>query len=218
MSIQLDNYKKLTSIAKHYHAQLIAVSKLKPIADIQELIQLGHKAFGENYVQELTEKQHTIAENIEWHFIGHLQSNKVKYIHEFVHLIHGIDSLKLLNEVNKQAEKSGQINDCLLQLFIADEDTKFGLNEAEAAEIMNLKEKGDLKNIRIRGLMGMASFTEDKQQLKTEFSGLKTMFDQFKNHQTFDTLSMGMSADYPIALDCGSTMIRIGSALFGERI
>ncbi len=217
MSINLENYQKINSLIAPYHAQLVAVSKTKPVEDILSLMQEGQIAFGENYVQELTEKHEAIPENIEWHFIGHLQSNKVKYIHEFVHLIHGIDSLKLLNEVNKQAEKSGRTSDCLLQIFIADEATKFGLDEKEATEILELKEKGQLNNIRIRGLMGMASFTEDQQQIKNEFSGLKKLFDQFKQQPYFDTLSMGMSGDYQIALDCGSTMIRIGSALFGAR-
>lgn len=217
MSINIDNYRKLKNIVSNYNAQLIAVSKTKPVDDIKALMQEGQIAFGENYVQELTEKHEAIPENIEWHFIGHLQSNKVKYIHKFVHLIHGIDSLKLLQEVNKQAEKSGHTADCLLQIFIADEATKFGLDEKEAEDILMLKEKGQLNHIRIRGLMGMASFTEDTHQIKNEFSGLKKIFDQYKSQAHFDTLSMGMSGDYQIALDCGSTMIRIGSALFGAR-
>ncbi|MEK7227148.1 MAG: YggS family pyridoxal phosphate-dependent enzyme [Bacteroidota bacterium] len=197
---------------------LIAVSKTKPVEDILELYNLGHRDFGENYVQEMTEKAARLPKDIRWHFIGHLQSNKVKLIAPFVQLIHGVDSLKLLKEINKEAEKNNRVIDCLLQIHIAQEETKFGLDEEELDSI--LKEFGDLKmeNVRVVGLMGMASFTGDMGKVKEEFQSLRKIFERFKAHDSrLTTLSMGMSSDYKIAIEEGSNMVRIGSLLFGER-
>ena len=217
MSINLINYQKIKSIADSYLAQLVAVSKTKPLSDILELHQKGQIVFGENYVQELADKFKEGPSTIDWHFIGHLQSNKVKYIQPIVKLIHGVDSEKLLMEINKQATKNNSISNILLQVYIAQEESKFGLDENELTAILEKYYNGNYKNIRIKGLMGMASFTEDQSQIKKEFTELKQIFDRHKSNDEFDTLSMGMSSDYQIALDCGSTMIRIGSALFGER-
>ena len=221
MSINIDNYNKILATALKYNAKLIAVSKTKPIEDIKELYTIGQKDFGENYVQELIEKEPEISKNIHWHFIGHLQSNKVKSIIPFIHLIHGVDSYKLLQEINKQAEKLGIEVDCLLQIHIAKEETKFGFDESEVEELMLLPTTTDLLNINIRGVMGMATLTSDKAQIKSEFIQLKSIFDNCKLMspipKSFNVLSMGMTSDYEIALDCGSNMIRIGSAIFGER-
>jgi pyridoxal phosphate enzyme (YggS family) len=206
------------------HVTLIAVSKLKPASDIQLLYDLGQRDFGENYVQELSEKQPVLPADTRWHFIGHLQSNKVKYIAPFVHLIHTVDSLKLLAEINKQAQKCGRTIDVLLQMYIANEETKFGLDDEE---IMNLvaqyaAQKNELQNVRICGLMGMATNTEDEQQVHVEFAHLRNTFNKlaegpFKGQPHFAICSMGMSADHGIAIQEGSTMVRIGSMLFGER-
>ncbi|CAN5620197.1 YggS family pyridoxal phosphate-dependent enzyme [soil metagenome] len=221
MAVQLENYIRIKEKAATHKATLVAVSKTKPLADLQLLYDQGQIDFGENYVQELNEKESLFSKNAHWHFIGHLQSNKVKNIASFVHLIHGIDSYKLLTEVNKQAQKSGRVINCLLQVHIASEETKFGFDESEVEELMNNPELTALEHIQICGLMGMASFTEDKNQIKKEFSGLKKIFDNSRimslDPLAFNILSMGMTSDYEIALDCGSTMIRIGSALFGER-
>ncbi|MFM7014715.1 MAG: YggS family pyridoxal phosphate-dependent enzyme [Bacteroidota bacterium] len=217
MSINLVNYEKIKSIAERYHAQLVAVSKTKPLDDILALHHEGQIIFGENYVQELTDKFKEAPTSIDWHFIGHLQTNKVKYIQPIAKLIHGVDSEKLLSEINKQASKNNSISNILLQIHIAQEETKFGLDENELAEIIKKITVGNYPNIKVKGLMGMASFTDDRNQIKKEFDFLKTVFDSHKIDKDFDTLSMGMSSDYQIALDCGSTMIRIGSALFGER-
>jgi len=210
-------------------AQLIAVSKTKPAEDIKELYNLGQRDFGENYVQELVDKQTTLPADIRWHFIGHLQSNKVKYIAPFVHLIHGVDSLRLLKEIDKQAARSGRVIACLLQVFIAREETKFGLDEQELAEVMKVfthdgaeeSGSGELKNVRVAGLMGMASFTEDPEKIRSEFRTLRSLFDKyFSSAAVPDTpsiLSMGMSGDYKIAVEEGSNMVRIGSLLFGKR-
>lgn len=197
---------------------LVAVSKTKPAEDIQALYDLGQRDFGENYVQELVEKHEQLPKDIRWHFIGHLQSNKVKYIAPFVHLIHGVDSFNLLKEVNKQALKNNRIIDCLLQVHIAKEETKFGFDAHELSELHELHE---LKNIGIVGLMGMASFSDDTNLVRNEFSSLKILFDKYVLQPTANfkpqTLSMGMSNDYKIALKEGSNMVRIGSLLFGER-
>jgi pyridoxal phosphate enzyme (YggS family) len=202
-------------------ATLVAVSKTKPVGDIKELYDLGHRDFGENYVQELVDKEAQLPKDIRWHFIGHLQSNKVKYIVPFVALIHGVDSLKLLTEINKQAAKNNRIIDVLLQIHIATEETKFGLNETELDELINLSTNQPFNAVRICGLMGMASFTDDMNKVRTEFQYLKTIFDKYAQPQTsnlkLQTLSMGMSSDYKIAMEEGSTMVRIGSLLFGER-
>ncbi|GMV77617.1 MAG: YggS family pyridoxal phosphate enzyme [Chitinophagaceae bacterium] len=194
---------------------LVAVSKIKPIEDILALYNLGQKDFGENYVQELVDKQSQLPTAIRWHFIGHLQSNKVKYIAPFVHLIHGVDSFKLLQEINKQAAKNNRIIKCLLQVHIAQETTKFGFGLNELNDLSMLQ---NLPNIQVVGLMAMASFSEDKQLVRNEFKQLKKLFDTLKIAQPqFSILSMGMSDDYTIALEEGSTMIRIGSLLFGKR-
>ena len=217
MSINKEKYQKILADLNS-KATLVAVSKTKPVEDIIELYNLGQRDFGENYVQELVDKYGQLSKDIRWHFIGHLQSNKVKYLASFVHLIHGVDSSSLLKEINKQALKNNRIIDCLLQIHIAKEETKFGLDEKELHELSQLHE---LKNIRITGLMGMASFTEDNHLIIQEFSLLKKLFDEYTQLSTFNfqlsTLSMGMSADYKFALDAGSNMVRIGSLLFGSR-
>ena len=205
------------------HVTLVAVSKTKPVSDLMEAYDAGQRIFGENYVQELVEKQQELPKDIQWHFIGHLQSRKVKLIAPFVSLIHGVDSMKLLEEINKQALKNHRIIDCLLQIHIAEEETKFGLNENELNEILHFvqNDKEGMKNIRIVGLMGMATFTDNQQQIKKEFTYLKSIFDKTNQHQTsnfkLQNLSMGMSGDYPLAIKCGSTMVRIGSSIFGRR-
>ncbi len=200
---------------------LVAVSKTKPTSDILEAYQAGQRIFGENKVQELVEKYKKLPQNIQWHMIGHLQSNKVKYIAAFIHLIHGVESLKLLQEINKQALKNKRTINCLLQLYIAQEETKFGLSEPEFISLISSNEFKALKNIKIVGLMAMASFTDNKTQIQTEFKALKTIFDTYKHQKitNFDLqiLSMGMSSDYQIAIECGSTMVRIGSSIFGGR-
>lgn len=205
------------------HVTLVAVSKTKPISDLMEAYEAGERVFGENYVQELVDKHEQMPKDIEWHFIGHLQSRKVKLIVPFVSLIHGVDSLKLLEEINKQALKNNRIVDCLLQIHIAEEDTKFGLDEIELSEILKQvqNDKENFKNIRIVGLMGMATFTENQNQIEKEFKHLETIFDKYKHLETsnlkLQTLSMGMSGDYQLAISCGSTMVRIGSSIFGNR-
>lgn len=200
---------------------LVAVSKTKPIDQILKLYEKGQRAFGENYVQELVEKQALLPHDIQWHFIGHLQTNKVKYIAPFVHLIHGIDSLKLLKEVNKEAVKNKRSINVLLQIHIAQEETKFGLNEQELEELITQLQKHPLEYVRIIGLMGMASFSENSEQIRSEFHYLKSLFSRYQSvhlpNFEMKQLSMGMSSDYKIALSEGSTMIRIGSLLFGSR-
>lgn len=206
---------------------LVAVSKTKPNADLMEAYNAGQRIFGENYVQELVEKQEQLPNDIQWHFIGHLQSRKAKLITPFVSLIHGVDSLKLLQEINKQAQKNNRVIDCLLQVHIADEETKFGLDEKELEEILKQfldsarSDNNEFKNVRIVGLMGMATFTEDQNQVKKEFQYLKSLFDKYAKLNTenwqLNTLSMGMSGDYELAISCGSTMVRIGSSIFGSR-
>jgi len=200
---------------------LVAVSKTKPISDLKEAYEAGQRVFGENKIQEMTQKWEVLPKDIQWHMIGHVQRNKVKYMAEFVSLIHGIDSLKLLKEINKQAKKHNRTIDCLLQVHIAEEDTKFGLSESELHKIIASDECKALENITIVGLMGMATFTSDENQVEKEFTVLKSIFDRLKNKNTknikIDTLSMGMSGDYKIAIQKGSTMVRIGSSIFGTR-
>jgi pyridoxal phosphate enzyme (YggS family) len=220
-------YKSIMKSLQQKKISLVAVSKTKPVADIQALYDLGQRDFGENFVQEAAAKQARLPGDIRWHYIGHLQSNKVKSLAAFVHLVHGVDSLNLLVEINKQAQKKNRIINCLLQVHIAQEETKFGLNEAEVQEILN--HAVALKNICVCGLMGMASFTDDMQMIRTEFRYLKSIFDkyfssslvnseaQISNVEQQPILSMGMSSDYAIAIEEGSTMIRIGSLLFGNR-
>ena len=223
MSVNTIAYKELKNVLDAQNVTLIAVSKTKPAEDIQELYKLGQRDFGENYVQELVDKYGQLPKDIRWHFIGHLQSNKVKYIASFVHLIHGVDSMSLLKEINKQAAKQNRVIDCLLQVYIAKEETKFGLDETELGEIIagGKNELHEFKNIRIVGLMGMASFSDDLNIVRTEFRNLKRIFDANAQPSTtnyqLSTISMGMSGDYKIAIEEGSTMIRIGSLLFGER-
>ncbi len=217
MSINKEKYNEVIKELSG-KATLVAVSKTKPVEDIKALYDLGHRDFGENYVQELTQKYEQLPKDIHWHFIGHLQSNKVKYIAPFVHLIHGVDSLNLLKEINKQALKSSRVINCLLQIHIAKEETKFGLDENELHELLRIIPITELTNLRITGLMGMASFSDNIELVRTEFKYLKSLFVKFNiPHSTFNILSMGMSADYKIALEEGSNMVRIGSLLFGSR-
>ena len=220
MPINKLTYEQLTADLGSHHVTLVAVSKTKSVDEIKELYDLGHRDFGENYEQELVDKQLHLPKDIHWHFIGHLQSNKVKKIAPFIHLIQSVDSLKLLKEINKQAEKNNRIINCLLQVHIGEEETKFGLDERELGTLMdaNESELSQLKKVKVCGLMGMASFTDDMDKVKSEFQYLKTLFDKFKrNHSTFEILSMGMSADYSVGVEEGSTMVRIGSLIFGER-
>jgi pyridoxal phosphate enzyme (YggS family) len=205
------------------HVKLVAVSKTKPAEVIQEAYHTGHRIFGENKAQELFVKQPLLPKDIEWHFIGHLQTNKVKYITSFVNMIHSIDSLKLLSEVNKQALKFNRMIDCLMQFHIASEKTKFGLDYQEARDILNSANFKTLKNIRICGVMGMATYTRDVTVVRKEFRNLKSIFDKLKDkffaeNEYFSEISMGMSDDFKIAIEEGSTIVRIGSALFGDRI
>lgn len=213
MSINIEKYKEIITTLKG-KVSLVAVSKTKPIEDILALYNEGQRDFGENYVQELVDKQAALPNDIRWHFIGHLQSNKIKYIAPFVHLIHGVDSLNLLAAINKEAKKNNRIIDCLLQVHIATEETKFGFDESELA---NLKIT-EFENVNIKGLMGMASFSEDMELVRSEFKKLKNLYDNPSiGNSNFSILSMGMSGDYTIAIDEGSNMVRIGSLLFGER-
>ena len=215
MSINTIGYKNILE-ELNGKANLIAVSKIKPIQDIQELYNLGQRDFGENYVQEIVDKQSKLPADINWHFIGHLQSNKVKYIAPFIHLIHGVDSYNLLKEINKQALKNNRIINCLLQVHIAEEETKFGFAIDEIEK--QLPEFFNLKNVQIKGLMGMASFSEDIEMVKAEFRSLQLLFNKVSIQQpSFNILSMGMSGDYKIAVQEGSNMVRIGSLLFGSR-
>lgn len=203
------------------HVTLVAVSKTKPIADIKEAYDAGQRVFGENKVQEMVTKHDELPKDIQWHMIGHLQRNKVKYMAHFVDLIHGVDSFKTLKEIDKQAKKHDRVINCLLQAHIAQENTKFGFSFNEMDEIINSDEFKDLNNIKVVGLMGMATFTDNQNQIKEEFNSLKSYFDSKKSlkSENFDlkTLSMGMSGDYQLAIDCGSTMVRIGSSIFGVR-
>ena len=197
---------------------LVAVSKTKPVSDLMEAYEAGQRIFGENKVQEMTEKWEQMPKDIEWHMIGHVQTNKVKYMAEYVSLVHGVDSLKLLLEINKQAKKYNRVIDVLLQMHIAEEETKFGLDEQELDEILEMLKQVQHDNIRIIGLMGMATFTDNQEQIKKEFLHLKSIFDKFqKENSKFQVLSMGMSGDYQLAIECGSNMVRIGSSIFGSR-
>lgn len=203
---------------KPYHASLVAVTKTKPVEMIKEAYDCGHKIFGENYVQEMKEKYDQLPKDIEWHFIGHLQSNKVKHIASFVKLVQSVDSLSLLKEINKQAQKNNRVIDCLLQIHIAEEETKFGLSFQEAEELLSSTEIKTFENISIKGLMGMATLTGDEKQIRKEFKSLNAFFQKLQTpNSELQTLSMGMTSDYKIALEEGSNMVRIGSAIFGER-
>ena len=224
MTLDKAAYKKIIAELTPKNVTLVAVSKTKPVSDIKELYDLGHRDFGENYVQELVEKQVQSPDDIRWHYIGHLQSNKVKYIAPFVHLIHGVDSLKLLLEIDKQARKNNRVIQCLLQVHIAQEETKFGFSDAELTEIMEdlhkAKLSGELQHVEVTGLMGMASLTEDMEQVRKEFKYLRLLYTQVAQLQvqnTIQTLSMGMSNDYQVAIEEGANMVRIGSLVFGSR-
>jgi PLP dependent protein len=218
-------WKQIKEELDSKNVTLVAVSKTKPVADIKALYDLGQRDFGENYVQELVDKQAALPKDIRWHYIGHLQTNKVKYIAPFVHLIHAVDSFKLLEEINKHAEKNNRTIDVLLQLHIAEEETKFGQDEKELLDILEYYEaqKDQLRNVRVCGVMGMATFTDDEEQIRSEFKRLYSFFDNrrrtnFLLKDYFSICSMGMSSDYRIAIDEGSTLVRIGSLLFGERV
>jgi pyridoxal phosphate enzyme (YggS family) len=221
MSVDVERYQSLLQYCEQRKVKLVAVSKTKPVEDIMTLYQLGQRDFGENYVQELVAKQPQLPSDIRWHFIGHLQSNKVKYIAPFVYLVHGVDSLKLLKEIDKQAQKNNRTIGCLLQMHIAKEETKFGLNEKELKDILFSADLSTLQHIRVNGLMGMASFSDNTALVRSEFEMLLHVFKQYQSHTTpncrFETLSMGMSGDFEMAVDCGSNMVRIGSLLFGQR-
>ncbi len=216
MSIQTNLSNIRTELPSH--VTLVAVSKTKPIEDLIQAYQSGQRVFGENKIQEMAEKYQKMPKDIQWHMIGNIQRNKVKYMASFVDLVHGVDSLKLLNEINKQAEKNKRIINCLIQIKIAQENTKFGMSFDEAKNLISSKEVKKLKNISIVGLMGMASFTQDKTQIKKEFKTLKSNFDNLqKIASNLMILSMGMSGDYTLAIENGSTMIRLGSSIFGAR-
>ncbi|ERJ57242.1 YggS family pyridoxal phosphate-dependent enzyme [Sphingobacterium paucimobilis] len=202
---------------------LVAISKTKPVEDIQEAYNAGQRIFGENMVQELVEKQEKLPQDIQWHLVGHLQTNKVKYIAPFISLIQSVDSLKLLAEINKHAIKHKRVIDCLLQVDIAQEDTKFGLDHPEVIELLESEEFKAMKNVRIRGLMGIATNTEKEKEVKEEFYELKMLFDgikvsYYRKEDSFDTLSMGMSSDYKLAIEQGGNMVRLGSTIFGKRV
>ena len=219
MSIKTNLLEIKSSIPEH--VTLVAVSKTKPVSDLMEAYEAGQRIFGENKIQEMEEKFNEMPKDILWHMIGHVQTNKVKFMVPFVSLIHGVDSLKLLQEIDKQAAKSNRVIDCLLQMHIAEEETKFGLDNSELDEILEQVQNDKFKNIKIVGLMGMATFTENQNQIKKEFLHLKSIFETHKTLKTenceLKTLSMGMSGDYQLAIDCGSTMVRIGSSIFGAR-
>ena len=204
------------------NARLIAVSKTKPVEDLQQAYEAGQRLFGENKALEMRDKHEILPKDIRWHFIGHLQTNKVKYIAPFVELIHSVDSLNLLKQINKEAIKNNRVIDCLLQIDIAHEETKFGLEENEADELLSSEEFAELKNVRICGLMGIGSITDDKNKTKKEFNNLKKYFDETKNKffnskSYFCELSMGMSQDFELAIEEGATLVRIGSSIFGAR-
>ncbi len=211
--VNTEKYKEIKSYLDQRNVTLVAVSKIKPVEDILHLYHLGQRDFGENYVQELLDKQAALPKDIRWHFIGHLQSNKVKYIAPFVHLVHGVDSTKLLQEINKQGIKCNRVINCLLQVHIAREETKFGMDVTEAREALDSVTNLNISHARITGLMGMASFSDDENIVRAEFQQLKHLFDT----TGLPVLSMGMSGDYTMAIEEGSTMVRIGSLLFGAR-
>jgi len=223
MPVNVEKYNEVVSQLQTQNVKLVAVSKIQSKEDIQKLYDLGQRDFGENYVQELVEKEAALPKDIKWHFIGHLQRNKVKYIAPFVSLIHGVDSSELLKEINKQAKKNNKVINCLLQMHIAQEETKFGMDEGEletAGKSLTAGE-ADLSNVFVNGLMGMASFSDDLQKVRSEMKSLKQMFEKHNTVSTancrFSILSMGMSGDYEMAIEEGSNMVRIGSLLFGAR-
>lgn len=218
-----DNIRSLKNETSVIHVTLIAVSKTKSNDEIMEAYDAGQRLFGENMVQELVEKYETLPKDIQWHLIGHLQSNKVKYVVPFITMIQSVDSLKLLLEIDKHAQKNNRVIDCLLQVYIADEETKYGLGFDEVIELLRSEEFTNIKHVRIRGMMGIATNTESEKQIKEEFYELKTFFEgikqsYFRKENSFDTLSMGMSSDYKIAIEQGSNMVRLGSTVFGQRV
>ena len=220
--MNLDRYRQILEEIKPFGARLVAVSKTKPASDISTLYELGQCIFGENKVQEISDKYESLPKDIDWHLIGHLQTNKVKYIAPFIGMIHAVDSLRLLEEIDKQAIKSGRIISCLLQVHIAQEETKFGMDQSEILELLDSPSFRSLQNIKICGLMGMATNTDNTAQIDKEFAGLKALFDKLKEQHFpdkthFCELSMGMSSDYLIALKHGATLIRVGSDIFGTR-
>ena len=222
MSIITDNLAELKSILPDDKITLVAVTKTHPVEKIMELYETGQRDFGENRVQELLEKKDKLPSDIRWHLIGHLQRNKVKFIAPFVYMIHSVDSLKLLDEINKEAEKNGRVINCLLQAYVATEETKFGLDYNELVAILDSEDYKAMTNIKLKGIMGMATMTDDEEQVHEEFSLLKKIFDTVKSSyfagdNEFRILSMGMSSDYRIAIEEGSTMLRLGSVIFGER-
>ncbi len=217
-----ENLNEILSKLENTEAKLIAVTKTHPLEKLQKLYDLGFKVFGENRVQELTEKYEKLPKDIEWHLIGTLQTNKTKYIAPFISMIHSVESFKLVKEINKRAKQNERVIECLLQMHIAEEDTKFGLDTQELYEILESKDLKTFENIKLVGLMGMATFTDNQNQVRAEFKKLKTLFDKVKNNFNteniaFRELSMGMSGDYPIAIEEGATLIRVGSAIFGSR-
>lgn len=220
MSIQ-SNIKELKSQIP-INVKLVAVSKTKPNEDILQAYKIGHKIFGENKVQDLVQKYESLPKDIEWHYIGHLQTNKVKFIAPFISLIHAVDSIKLLRKINSEAKTNNRIINCLIQMHIAEEDTKFGLNIEEVKQLLESEDLKNLQNIKISGLMGMATYTDNQSQIQKEFNFLKSCFDDiksdyFKNLDNFKDISMGMSGDFKIAVEAGSTIIRVGSTIFGAR-
>ena len=217
------NIQSIREEAEKLGVRLVAVSKTKSPDEIREAYDAGQRVFGENIVQELMDKKEDLPDDIEWHMLGHLQTNKVKYIAPFISMIQSVDSLKILKEINKRAKQHDRVIDCLLQVFIASEDTKFGLEHAELIELLSSEDFASLKNIRIRGLMGIATNTPNEKVIKEEYYELKNLFDgikvsYFRNQDSFDTLSMGMSSDYKVAIQQGSNMIRLGSTIFGARM
>lgn len=211
------NIKKFTSELGP-EISLVAISKTKPYDAVMQAYEAGHRIFGENKIQEMTDKWENLPKDIEWHMVGHVQTNKVKYMAPFVSLVHAVDSLKLLKEMNKEAKKNNRIINCLLQIKIAEEESKFGIAAVEAREILNSAQYKEMENVKVTGLMGMATFTDNETQVKKEFQYLKTVFDDLKkDNSSLNTLSMGMSGDYELAMECGSNMVRIGSSIFGER-
>jgi pyridoxal phosphate enzyme (YggS family) len=220
MSINKEQYFRILEATKAKNATLVAVSKTKSAGEIMELYELGQRDFGENYVQELVDKEKNLPKDIRWHFIGHLQSNKVKYLSPFIYLVHGVDNIKLLSEINKQGQKHNRVLDVLLQVHIAREETKFGFDEGEIRELFQLHPNGfsEWPQVNIKGLMGMASFSEDLELVRKELRGLYELYKQLSlANQGLSIISMGMSADFSIALEEGSSMVRVGSLIFGSR-
>ncbi|GAA4325774.1 YggS family pyridoxal phosphate-dependent enzyme [Pontixanthobacter gangjinensis] len=212
-----ENIKKYKSELPE-SVKLVAISKTKPNEDLMQAYRAGQRIFGENKIQEMTDKWEELPKDIEWHMVGHVQRNKVKYMAPYVSLIHAVDSLKLLKEINKRAKQNERSIDCLLQIKIAEEDSKFGISAEEAKEILNSEAYAKMDHVKVIGLMGMATFTDDEKQVRSEFEYLKSVFDQMRDqHPDLKELSMGMSGDYQIAVDCGSSMVRIGSSIFGAR-